>query len=131
MEILASPSEIKNIFVIITYRTSEVECPHPAQLGTDRVTYIRSRAFERETIDQIVCKTFHLSPEHVEDGFSVLSSFLFSVTEGQSHATLLVFQSCQLNCGVVSGNPMYIKLLLSRLIEDEVIVRSSCDTACP
>ena len=65
------------------------------------VKCIESLPFSLETIDALLVQVFHLPDDKPEDGFSVLASFLSTATK---------------------GNPLFITLLLARLVKDEVLV---------
>jgi len=47
-----------------------------------QVECIESLPFSLETIEQILVNGFHLKENKPEDGFNVLSSFLYNATKG-------------------------------------------------
>lgn len=66
-----------------------------------KVQCIESRPFSPSTIDKLLMQGFHQRSDIAEDGLGVLSSFLSTATK---------------------GNPLFVTLLLARLVKDEVLV---------
>jgi hypothetical protein len=86
---------------LLTYRTEGF----PLDMSPlTTVKSVESLPFSLETIEELLVSGFHLGTNKPEDGFSVLASFLSTATK---------------------GNPLFVTLLLSRLVRDEVLVSAT------
>jgi hypothetical protein len=71
---------LENTLVLITYR---IESGQPLDMShLKQVECIESLPFSLETIEHLLVTGFHLKEKKPEDGFSVLSSFLYNATKG-------------------------------------------------